>query len=86
MPEIKNKQLALFRLKISMIMSQHVDRMKIYLAEEKLAGSDLKDMRKLASDPGSSWTKFRKALNNEIKREVAGLINEIHETAYLENL
>lgn len=86
MPEIRNKQLAVFRIKIATIMSQHVDRMKIYLAEEKLAGSDLAELKKLASDPGSSWTKFRKALNNEIKREVAGLINAVHETAYLENL
>lgn len=87
MPEnrIKN-QIDLFRAMIALAMSQHVDLMKIYIMQEKIAGATLQDIQKSREDPDSAWNKEKTALNNTIKREVAGLINEIHHIAYLEPL
>lgn len=82
---VKN-QIDLFRVNIALIMRHHADLMKIYIMHEKLAGSTLQDIRKNREDPLSSWNKEKNGLNNAIKREVAGLINEIHQIAYLEPL
>lgn len=83
---MKNKYLELFRLKVEAAMSQHADKMKIFIADEKLAGSDLEGIKALREDPESTWNMEKEALNKAIKKEVAGLINRIHITAYREGI
>jgi len=60
--------------------------MKIFMAEETLAGSSIQEIRKIRDDPLSSWSKERNALKNEIKRDIAGFINKIHSIVYQEGL
>lgn len=82
---VKN-QIQLFRAKLTLLLSHHVDLMKIYIVQEKVSGATIQDINKTREDHSSSWNKEKKGLNNAIKREVAGLINEIHHIAYLEPL
>lgn len=82
---VKN-QIDLFRVNIALLMRHHTDLLKIYIMHEKLSGASLKNIRETRKDPLSSWSKQKNGLNNAIKREVAGLINEIHQIAYLEPL
>ena len=82
---VKN-QIDLFRVNIALIMRHHADLMKIYIMHEKLSGASLENIKKTREDPLSSWNKEKAGFNNAIKREVAGLINEIHQIAYLEPL
>ena len=86
MPKPKINDLKVLRVKMATHMSQYVERMKIFMAEEKLAGSSIQEIRKIRDDPLSSWSKERNALKNEIKRSVAGFINKIHAIAYQEDL
>lgn len=82
----RNKQLQLFRLKIEMLMNQYAEKMKIFIAEEALARSSAAEIRKMKEDPESSWNKEKEALNKEIRRQAASLINRIHIAAYREGL
>lgn len=86
MAKPKNKDLKLLRVKLTTHLSNYVERMKIFMAEENLAGSSIQEIRKIREDPLSSWSKERNALKNEIKRSVAGFINKIHAIAYQEDL
>ena len=86
MPKPKINELKVLRVKLANHLSQYVERMKIFMAEEALAGSSVQEIRKIREDPLSSWSKERNALKNEIKRSVAGFINKIHAVAYQEGL
>jgi len=86
MAKPKIKDLKVLRVKLATHFSQYVEKMKIYMAEEKLAGSSIQEIRKIREDPLSSWSKERQALKNDIKRSVAGFINKIHAIAYQEDL
>ncbi|MCK4760212.1 MAG: hypothetical protein KAT69_09180 [Candidatus Aminicenantes bacterium] len=86
MPKPKLNDLKLLKVKLATHLSNYVERMKIFMAEEKLAGSSIQEIRKIRDDPLSSWSKERNALKNEIKRSVAGFINKIHAIAYQEDL
>ena len=76
----------LLRVKLATHLNHYAERMKIYMAEEMLAGSSIQEIRKIREDPFSSWTKERKALNKQIKRSAAGFINKIHSIAYQKGL
>jgi len=76
----------LFRAKIKMHLNQYVERMKIFMADEKLAGAGMKELRDLKENPASTWNMEREALNKTIKKEVASLVNRIHIVAYREGL
>lgn len=82
----RNTLLQLFRLKIDMLLTQYAQKMKIFIADEKLAGSDLKGIKAVRDDPESTWNMEKEALNKAIKKEVAGLVNRVHITAYREGL
>ena len=84
MPKVND--LKVLRVKIATHLSQYVERMKIFMVEEKLAGSSIPEIRKIREDPLSSWSKERNALKNQIKRSAAGFINKIHAIAYQEEL
>ncbi len=84
MPRVND--LKVLRVKLATHLSQYVERMKIFMVEEKLAGSSIEEIRKIRKDPLSSWSKERNALKNQIKRSSAGLINKIHAIAYQEGL
>lgn len=86
MAKSKINDLKVLRVKLATHLSQYVERMKIFMAEEKLAGSNIKEIRKIREDPLSSWNKEKNALKNEIKRSIAGFINKIHAIAYQEGL
>jgi len=86
MPQPKINDLKVLRVKMATQMSHYVERMKIFMAEETLAGSSIQEIRKIRDDPLSSWSKERNALKNEIKRDIAGFINKIHSIVYQEGL
>ncbi len=86
MAKPKINDLKVLRVKLATHLSQYVERMKIYMAEETLAGSSIQELRKIREDPLSSWSKERQALKNQIKRSAAGFINKIHAIAYQEEL
>lgn len=69
-----------------MLISNYVERMKLFIAEEALAGSGKADIRAMREDPESNWNKEKEGLNKEIKKEVAGVINMIHSSTYLEGV
>ena len=86
MAKPKINELKVLRVKLATHLSQYVEKMKIYIAEEKLAGSSIQEIRKISEDPLSSWSKERQALKNQIKRSAAGIVNKIHSVAYQEGL
>ena len=86
MAKPKINDMKLLRVKMAIHLSQYVEKMKIYMAEEMLAGSNIQEIRKIREDPLSSCSKERQALKSQIKRSVAGFINKIHAIAYQEDL
>lgn len=86
MAKPKRSELKVLRVKLETHLSQYAEKMKIYMAEETLAGSSIKEIRKIREDPFSSWTKERKALIKQLKRSAAGFINKIHSIAYQDGL
>lgn len=86
MAKKKNDQLEIFRLKIQVAMENYVNKMKIFIADEKLAGSSLGEIRKLREDNESAWNREKDALKRMMKIEAAGLINRLHIKAYLQGL
>jgi len=81
-----NAHLDLFRVKVDMLMEQYVQRMKVFIAENRLMGSGLDALRAQKEKDISRWKFNRDKLGKEIKREVAGLVNKIYLTAYLDGL
>ena len=82
----KRSELKVLRVKLETHLNHYAERMKIYMAEETLAGSSIGEIRKIRDDPLSSWSKETNALKNQIKRSAAGFINKIHAIAYQEGL
>jgi hypothetical protein len=78
----KNIQLEVFRVKVRFLMEQYAAKMKIFVVENKAAGSTPGAIRVMRENPLSRWAMEREALNKAIKREVAGLINRVHIAAY----
>jgi len=86
MARSKNEHLEFFRVKAALLIGQWADRMKLFIAENQLMGSELGALRKARRDPESTWAAEREALNKALKMEVAGLINKISQTAYSREL
>jgi hypothetical protein len=82
----RNDALAIFRLKAALIMRQWADRMKVFVAENKIVGLSKEALRGMRTNPTSRWALEREALRRSIKREVAGLVNRVHAQAYIEGL
>ena len=82
----KNDHLELFRVKVGVLLTQYAERLKIYVAENKLMGLDAKALKEQRGRPLSRWAMNKEKLNREIKREVAGLINKLFLTAYLQEI
>jgi len=78
----KNIQLEVFRVKVRFLMEQYAEKMRIFVAENKAAGSTPEAIKAMRENPLSRWAMEREALNKAIKREVAGLINRVHIAAY----
>lgn len=72
----------LFRAKLKMHLSQYAERMKLFLAEERLSGSTLKSIKEMKEDPKSTLNLEREALNKALKKEVAGFMNKVNTRAY----
>jgi len=82
----KNDHLELFRAKVGILLTQYAERLKIYVAENKLMGLDAKALKEQRGRPLSRWAMNKEQLNRAIKREVAGLINKLFLTAYLQEI
>jgi hypothetical protein len=78
----KNIQIEIFRLKVRFLMDQYAAKMRIFVAENKAAGMTPEAIRAMRENPLSRWAMEREALNKDIKREVAGLVNRVHIGAY----
>ena len=81
MKSSKNKHLEFFRVKLALIINQWADRMKLFIAENRLMGNELEALQKMRKNPEGTWSFEREALNKAIKLEVAGLINRVHQAA-----
>ena len=81
MKSSKNKHLEFFRVKLVLIINQWADRMKLFIAENRLMGNELEALQKMRKNPEGTWSFEREALNKAIKLEVAGLINRVHQAA-----
>lgn len=81
-----NKNIALFRKKIQLLLSQFGDNMILAIAELKALGTPDKKIAEMLNDPKSTLYLKRNKLNKNIKSEIAGLVNRIHIEGYLEEL
>jgi hypothetical protein len=81
-----NAHLSLFRVKVDMLIDQYVQRLKVFVAENRLMGSGLDALRAQKEKDISRWKFNRDALGKAIKKEVAGLVNKVYLTAYMDGL
>jgi len=79
-------ELGIFFQTAKLLLETHAKEMKIFIADESLAGSDPADIRMMRTDPESSWSLARDALLKDLKREAVGLVNRVHIKAYTEGL
>jgi hypothetical protein len=82
----RSSQLELFRQKAALLLETYAKKMKIFIEEESLAGSGAAEIRKMREDPESGWSKEREAVNKDLKREAAGIVNLVHITAVMDGL
>lgn len=78
----ENRQLAVFRVKVADILSNHADKMKIFIAENMALGMSREAIKAMRQNPLSRWAMEREAVIKAVKREAAGLINRVHIAAY----
>jgi hypothetical protein len=83
---MKNDFLEIFRLKAAALMRAYVEQTKIFIVENRMMGMDAKALKALKEKEFSRWTFNREKLNKDIKREVAGLVNKLFITAYLQGI
>ena len=81
-----NKNIALFRKKVELLMSQWGDNMVLFIAEMKALGTPNKEIARMMLDSKSTIGLKKAALNRNIKSEVARLVNRLHIQGYLEKL
>jgi hypothetical protein len=79
----RNGHLEIFRVKVAMLMDQYTDRLKLFVAENKLMGASPASLKDQREREFSRWTMNRDKLGKDIKHEVAGLVNKVYLTAYL---
>ncbi len=79
----ENRQLAVFRVKVTDILGNYADRMKIFVTENVAMGIPVESVRAIIKDPLSKWAMERETMIKHIKREVAGLVNRVHIAGYL---
>ena len=81
-----NKNIALFRKKVELLLSQWGDNMVLLIAELKALGTSDKQIAEMMSDPKSTIGLKKTALKRKIKSESARLVNKIHIEGYLGEL
>ena len=81
-----NKNIAIFRKKVELLMSQWGDNMVLLIAEMKALGTPNKEIARMMLDSKSTIGLKKAALNRNIKSEVARLVNRLHIQGYLERL
>jgi hypothetical protein len=79
-------ELQVFSQSAKLLLETYAKEMRIFVADESLAGSDPAEIRKMRADPESSWNMAKAALLKDLKREAVGLVNRIHIKAYTEGL
>ncbi len=81
-----NKNIALFRKKLQLLLSQFGDNMTVFIAELKAMGTSDKQIAEMMDDPKSTIGLKQAALNRKIKSLVAVLVNRVHIEAYTKEL
>jgi len=81
-----NKNIAIFRKKVALLLSQFGDNMVLFIAELKALGTSNKQIAEMMNDPKSTIGIKKTALKKKIKSESARLINKIHIEGYLGEL
>ena len=81
-----NKNLALFRKKTALLISQWAENMIVLIAELKALGTSDKQIAEMMMDSTSTIGLERKALGRRLKSEVARLVNRLHIEGYLGEL
>jgi len=67
-----------FRAETEMILSQHVEKMRLFIKRNP----NVEFLKAAKKDPLSKWNLEWDALNRKTKSAVAGLINKVHIEAY----
>ena len=86
MAKLKNDHLELFRVKVEMAINQWVEKMKVWVAENRVMGMTMEGIKKIKETEGSVWMAEKEALNKAIKLEAGGLINRIYQSSYLKEM
>jgi len=86
MAKLKNDHLELFRVKVEMSINQWVEKMKVWVAENRVMGMTMEGIKKIKETEGSVWMAEKEALNKAIKLEAGGLINRIYQSSYLKEM
>jgi len=81
-----NKNIAIFRKKVELLISQFAENMTLFIAELKALGTPNKLILEMMNDPKSTIGIKRTALNKKIKSESARLVNKVHIEGYLGEL
>jgi hypothetical protein len=86
MAKLKNDHLELFRVKVEMVINQWVEKMKVWIAENRVMGMTMEGIKKIKETEGSVWEAEKEALNKAIKLEAGGLINRIYQSSYIKEI
>ena len=81
-----NKNIAIFRKKVELLISQFGDNVALIIVSLKANGTTDKKIREMIDDKSSLIGIQKTALNRKIKSEVARLVNRLHIQGYLEKL
>ena len=81
-----NKNIAIFRKKVELLISQFGDNIALIIVSLKANGTTDKKIREMIDDKSSLIGIQKTALNRKIKSEVARLVNRLHIQGYLEKL
>ena len=81
-----NKNIALFRKKMQLLLSQFGDNMVVMIAELKALGTSDAQIAEMIDDPKSTIGLKKTALRRKIKSMVAVLVNRVHIEAYTKEL
>ncbi|MHB8053686.1 MAG: hypothetical protein ACYDH3_00315 [Candidatus Aminicenantales bacterium] len=82
MPKYKHPQVELFRVKVAFLLEQYAKRMKIVVAENRAVGMSIEGIKGMRDNGKTKWAAQKELLNRDIKREVADLINQVHNATY----
>lgn len=81
-----NKNVAVFREMVEMLLRHYAERKSNFVDLNKAVGSSNQAIKAMHDDPKGKWAADLDKLELDIKSEVAGLINRIHQESYMKGL